>query len=105
MDMFDGDPIATCEAYKAGTLSADDRMNVETLTGEMGAGFYGRETGLRFMTSAIAEIAVKQRWNIWFVLEGAPFQSERALYTDYFSRPLFKSDFGTYGRVGATYKF
>ncbi|HUQ08465.1 MAG TPA: PEGA domain-containing protein [Kofleriaceae bacterium] len=104
-DEFDGDPIDTCQSYKDGTLSAEDRANVESLTGSTGSDFYGRDTGIRLMTSAIAEIAVKQRWNVWFVLEGAPFQSERALYTDYFSRPLFKSDFGTYGRVGATYKF
>lgn len=105
MNEFDGDPIDTCARYRDGTLSAEDRMNVESLTGQTGSDFYGRESGIRLMTSAIAEIAVKQRWNIWFVLEGAAFQSERALYTDYFSAPLFKSDFGTYGRAGATYKF
>ncbi len=104
-DVFDGDAIETCDKHKAGTLSAEDLARVESLTEQMGSDFYGRETGLRLMTSVIAEIAVKQRWNVWFVLEGAPFQSERALFTDLFSAPLFTSDFGTYGRVGATYKF
>lgn len=103
---FDGDPIEVCDDYRTMTLSAEDRMRAEDLTGaDSNAEFFGRESGLRLMTSVIAEIAIKQRWNGWFVLEGAPFQSERALYTDMFSAPLFNSDFGTYARIGATYKF
>lgn len=103
---FDGDPIAVCEDYKAGTLTADDMERANDLTdSDMESDFFGRESGMRVMTSVIAEIALYQRWNGWFILEGAPFQSERALYTDMFSAPLFNSDFGTYARVGATYKF
>jgi hypothetical protein len=103
---FDGDPIEVCEKYEAGTLSADDLARANELTGaENMEDFFGRESGIRMMTSVIAEIALYQRWNGWFILEGAPFQSERALYTDMFSAPLFNSDFGTYARVGATYKF
>ncbi|MBE7454492.1 MAG: PEGA domain-containing protein [Kofleriaceae bacterium] len=110
---FEGnaDAIDTCDGYLAvvtgmGTpLSAEERMRVESLTGQSGNDFFTRETGLRLMSSVIAEVAIKQRWNVWFVLEGAPFQGERALYTDSFSAPLLDSDFGTYGRVGATYKF
>jgi hypothetical protein len=105
MDEFDGDAIDTCDSYKGGSLSAEEMARVESLTGQSGSDFYTRETGIRLMTSVIAEIAVKQRWNVWFVLEGAAFQSERALYTTHFSAPLFESDFGTYGRAGATYKF
>jgi hypothetical protein len=102
---FDGEPIETCEQYITNMLSAEDRERAETLTELSGEEFFGRESGIRIMTSVIAEIALYQRWNGWFVLEGAPFQSERALYTDLFSAPLFSSDFGTYARVGLTYKF
>lgn len=102
---FDGEPIETCEQYATNMLSPTDRERAEELTELSGEEFFGRESGIRVMTSVIAEIALYQRWNGWFILEGAPFQSERALYTDLFSRPLFNSDFGTYARVGLTYKF
>ena len=36
---------------------------------------------------------------------GAPFQSERALFVDNFSSPMLTTDYATYARVGATYKF
>ena len=39
------------------------------------------------------------------MLEGAPFQGERALLTDTFTAPMLNSDYGTYLRVGTTYKF
>jgi hypothetical protein len=110
-NMFEGDAIDTCDRYKeeldgTGTgLTPEEQTRLESLTGQMGTDFFSRETGVRLMSSVIAEIAVKQRWNVWFVLEGAAFQGERALYTDHFSAPLLESDFATYGRVGATYKF
>jgi hypothetical protein len=106
MNGFDGeDPIEVCTGYLEDDLSPTDKMRAEELTGSTGEDFFGRDGGMRVMTSVIAEIALYQRWNGWFILEGAPFQSERALYTDMFSAPLFESDFGTYARVGATYKF
>ena len=107
---FDGDAIDTCKRYKqtiegGASLTAEERARLEELTGQSGMDFFSRENGTRLMLSAAAEIAIKQRWNIWFLLEGAPFQSERALLTDAFSAPMFESDFVTYGRAGATYKF
>ena len=57
------------------------------------------------MTAISAEVALQQRWNLFGILEGAPFQSERALFTNLFSAPMFKSDFGLYLRLGLTYKF
>ena len=39
------------------------------------------------------------------LLEFAPFQSERALFVDAFTQPMLTTDYNTYGRVGATYKF
>jgi hypothetical protein len=107
---FDGEPIDICARYNeslvSGTgLSAEEKARVEDLTGESGPAFFTRDGGIRLMASVIAEIALKQRWNGWFVLEGAPFQSERALFTDEFSAPMLKTDYDTYARVGATYKF
>ncbi|HVV85508.1 MAG TPA: PEGA domain-containing protein [Kofleriaceae bacterium] len=108
---FDGDPIRVCEEYNnaltgMGTaISPEEKARVEALTGESGPDFFTRDGGVRLMTSVIAEIALKQRWNAWFLLEGAPFQSERALFVDNFSSPLLKTDYATYARVGATYKF
>lgn len=64
-----------------------------------------REGGARLMLSAIAEIAIYQRWNIWFLFEGAPFQGQRAAYLDVFNGALFSKDIGTYMRLGATFKF
>ena len=44
------------------------------------------------MTSIIAEIALQQNWNAFGILEGAPFQDERALFTNDFARPMFDTD-------------
>jgi hypothetical protein len=111
---FDGDPIDACKGYAAlrGFTSdpvmgftEDDATRLEKLTGESGRGMFSREQGVRFMIGAIAEIAIQQRWSIYGVLEGAPFQEERALFTGLLSGPMFDSDFGTYLRIGTTYKF
>ncbi len=106
---FDGSPIDACKKYKDfvdGTVPADaETMKIEELTGEKGKDLFGREGGVRLMASAIAEIAVKQRWNLWFMLEFAPFQSERALFTDEFTTPMLSSDYHTYLRMGTTFKF
>ena len=53
----------------------------------------------------IAEIAVDQRWNVFAILEGAPFQKERALFTNEFSHSMLDTDFILYGRFGLSYKF
>lgn len=109
---LDGDGIQTCDDYlayvNAGTPTAmrtDFHDRVESLTGESGTSFFDRDSGLRFMTAISAEIALRQRWNVWFLLEGAPFQSERALFVDEFTQVMLKTDYNTYARVGATYKF
>ena len=111
---LDGDAIETCTRYlhrangptpMADGFSADEAARVEGLTGESGNDFFSRDGGVRFITSAIAEIAVKQRWNVWVLLEFAPFQDERALFVDDFTAPMLTTDYNTYGRIGATYKF
>jgi len=111
--VFDGDAIAACKGYKARVLdgmnpadfSIEDANRMEDLTGNKGMNMFTREEGIRVMMGVVAEIAVYQRWSLYGVLEGAPFQGERALFTNMFSGPMFKSDFGTYLRLGTTYKF
>jgi len=113
---FEGtDPTNTCIGYKARVLdgqdpadfSDDDRRRVEKLTGNTGADFFGRDNGIRFLVSIGAEIALQQRWNIYGIIEGAPFQGkdERALFTSLFSGSMGDNDFLIYARFGLTYKF
>ncbi len=100
---FDATPISVCERYAANTLSADEKARIDELLD--GTSPFKRDNGVRMMVSAIIEVALRQRWNLWLLFEGAPFQAERAGYTDYFNGPLFESDVGTYFRLGTTYKF
>jgi len=113
---FEGtDPTDTCIGYKARVLdgmdpanfSDDDRRRAEKLTGNTGEDFFGRDNGIRLLVSIAAEIAVQQRWNIYGIVEGAPFQGkdERALFTNLFSGPMGDNDFLIYARFGLTYKF
>jgi len=111
--MFDGDPIAACAGYKARVIdggspnnfTAEDAKRMEDLTGEKGMGMFTREQGIRGIIGVVAELAIYQRWTVYGILEGAPFQSERALFTHLFSGTMFDSDFGTYLRIGTMYKF
>jgi len=105
-DGFDGDPIQVCKAYKDGALSAADRNHVESLTGwSKPSDVFNRENGIRLMTSVIAEIALEQNWNVFGILEGAPFQQERALFTNDFAHSMPDTDYILYLRLGLTYKF
>ena len=106
-DGFDGtDPIGVCKAYKDGTLSAADQMHVEKLTGwKVPSDVFGREAGIRVMTSIIAEVAIEQQMNFFAILEGAPFQEERALFTNDFSHSMPSTDYVLYLRLGLSYKF
>jgi hypothetical protein len=105
-DGFDGDPIEVCKDFKDGTLSAADRARVSALTGwKMPSDVFNRENGARLMTSVIAEIALEQNWNVFALLEGAPYQSERALFTNDFAHSMADTDYLLYARLGLTYKF
>jgi hypothetical protein len=111
----DAKPINACEDYltrvvQPGLAMADpatmpNEARMEALTGLKGTDMFGRENGARLMLSIVAEVAYSQNWSIWFLLEGAPLNGERALLTDQFAAPMTKKDYGTYARVGATYKF
>jgi hypothetical protein len=115
------DPTEMCTGYlnrrfknqtaeEAG-FSDEDVDRVEDLTNQGSAGdpadFFTRDAGARFLVSIIGEIAVDQRWNIYGILEGAPFQGrdERALFTSLFSGPMAETDYLFYVRLGLTYKF
>jgi PEGA domain-containing protein len=103
---FEGqDPIQVCKDYKDNTIDAMAKERAEELTGNKGMDFFGRDNGARFLLSVIAEIAVRQRWSIFGILEGAPFQGERALFTNLFSGPMPETDYILYARAGFTYKF
>jgi hypothetical protein len=109
----DAEPTEECEGYRAfangealpGTFTDKDRRKMELLTGETGVDMFGRDNGARFLISVIAEIAVDQRWNVFGQLEGAPFQDERALFTNLFSGSMPEKDVNLYGRIGLSYKF
>jgi hypothetical protein len=108
---FDGDPIDACKYYynqvvaPGGGGETPETTRLEQLTGLKGMDFFGRESGVRVNLSIAAEIAVNQQYNVWFLLDGAPFQDERALFTNHFSGLMAGRDHGTYARLGITYKF
>jgi hypothetical protein len=66
---------------------------------------FNRENGIRLMTSVIAEIAMDQNLNVFGILEGAPFQQERALFTNDFAHSMPDTDYILYLRLGLSYKF
>jgi PEGA domain len=103
---FEGtDPLEICVQLNQNMVSNEDRARVNKLFG-MGANAFERESGGRFLLSIAGEIAFQQHWNLYFILEGIPFQeSERPLFTNLFSGSMPDTDFGIYGRGGLTYKF
>ncbi len=100
------DPTEICEAFRTPSmLTPQDKARAEKLTGATGDELFERDNGARFMLSVIAEIAVRQRWTMYGILEGAPFQEERALFTGLFSDVMPEQDAIIYARVGLSYKF
>ncbi|HET7505492.1 MAG TPA: PEGA domain-containing protein, partial [Kofleriaceae bacterium] len=105
---FDGtDPIDLCVKVHDGKLPAAELNRVRKLLGTQDeTELFNRENGARFLLSLIGEIAFQQEWNIYFILEGAPFQQgERALFTNLFSGSMPDNDARVYARTGLTYKF
>jgi hypothetical protein len=103
---FEGtDPIQVCVDLEKGTTSQAELSRVRKLIGSENNAF-DREAGARFVLSIVGEIAFEQQWNVFFILEGTPFQdSERALFTHLFSGSMPETDYRIYGRAGLTYKF
>ena len=109
---FDGtDPIKVCTDYYNQTADAIEQSRVRKLIGSdvvqgPSSSLFDRENGARFLLSVIGEIAFQQEWNIYFILEGAPFQqAERALFSSMFAASMADNDYRIYGRAGLTYKF
>jgi hypothetical protein len=110
---FDGEPTTTCERYLSRAINnqtpndftQEDRVRAEDLTGNKGTDFFDRESGARLMVAIAAEVALYQRWNLLGVFEIAPFQDERALFTNMFSSTMPDKDPGIYLRLGTSYKF
>lgn len=105
-DGFDGTPIEVCKQFKDGTLDAAGMQRVKDLAGWEKAGDeFNRDNGVRLMASIIAEVAIQQQMNFFAILEGAPFQAERALFTNDFAHSMPDTDYVLYARVGLSYKF
>jgi hypothetical protein len=107
-DVFDGDAIGVCKTFYFNASNATDPeiMRITKLTGwKVPDDVFGRETGARLMASIVAELAVYQHWNVFGLLEGAPFQDERAFYTNAFAHSMFDTDFNLYVKIGTSYKF
>jgi hypothetical protein len=106
--VFDGDAIGVCKYFYNNYANTSDPtiQRVTKLTGWTTANdVFGRENGVRMMASIVAEIAVYQNWNVFGMLEGAPFQAERAFFTNQFAHSMFDTDFNLYFKLGLSYKF
>ncbi|MEP6866793.1 MAG: PEGA domain-containing protein, partial [Deltaproteobacteria bacterium] len=107
-DVFDGDAIGACKLFyaNASDTTNPDIMRITKLTGwTKPDDVFSRENGVRLMASIIAELAIYQNWNAFGILEGAPFQGERAFFTNEFAHSMFDTDFNLYVKVGLSYKF
>ena len=107
-DVFDGDAIGACKFFyaNASNTTNPDVMRITKLTGwTQPDDVFGRENGVRLMASIVAELAIYQNWNAFGILEGAPFQGERAFFTNEFAHSMFDTDFNLYVKVGLSYKF
>ena len=110
-DGFEADttPIGICKDWKD-TISKQptsaEYLRINKLVGWKNANdVFDREIGARFILSVVAEIAIQQQWNVFFLFETAPFQGERALFTNEFAHSMFDTDYVLYGRMGLTFKF
>jgi hypothetical protein len=101
------EPAQVCVDVKSGHTTVEERTKLQKLFGTVDINkLTERDEGARFLLSLIAEIAVQQQWNLFFLFEAAPFdQAERALFTGVFSSPMPVNDVQVYGRMGLTYKF
>ena len=107
-DVFDGDAIGVCKYFYANATQVDnpDIIRIHKLTGWTNPDdVFDRENGVRLMASIVAEAAIDQHWNWFGMLEGAPFQEQRALFTNEFAHSMFDTDFNLYFKLGLTYKF
>ncbi|HNN93776.1 MAG TPA: PEGA domain-containing protein [Pseudomonadota bacterium] len=100
-------PIYDAIGYTPGQmmLSAPryDRNNPAYQVG--GTGVLERFNGTRGMLRAIVELALSPNMNVWLMVEGAPLQGDRQMFTDKFNRIFPVNEIPIYGRAGVSLKF
>jgi hypothetical protein len=101
--IFLGDPGDICVDFDNGTLNTEQMQAIQRTLGDDSP--LDRDTDARFMASLLVEVALRQRWNVWLLFEGAPLQDERAAFTDAFNGTQLEQDVASYIRAGATWKF
>lgn len=107
-DVFDGAALQACRTFYANFADTmnPDVAQISKLTGwKSQDDVFSRDNGARLMLSLLVELAVYQHWNLFGILEGAPRQAERALFTQDFAKPMFDTDPALYLRLGTSYKF
>ncbi|MDW8282271.1 MAG: PEGA domain-containing protein [Myxococcales bacterium] len=107
----DGTPLPNAASDAAG-FDPDTqmyRMPTYDPTGEQyqleGRPVLSRFVGIRLLTQAVLEISLTQHVTLWALLEGAPLQGPRHLFTRSFNPILPERDFPLYGRAGVTLAF
>ena len=103
---FEGtDPIQVCAGQEYDDPATSARGSKwSAVTHPPAIDFKGRGTARG--SARPSRDRVRQEWNVYFILEGAPFQqSERALFTSMFSSSMANNDYRIYARTGLTYKF
>jgi hypothetical protein len=65
----------------------------------------GRLNGARFLLGAVLEVAFKRNFGFFLMIEGAPFQPERAIYRGELIGVLPTGDLQFYGRLGMQFRF
>lgn len=101
-------PIYDAAGYNPGTRKFDRMPTYNAgslLYQEDGIGVLERFTQARFMLQAVVELAISPNLNIWGLLEGAPGQKDRQMFTDKFNRVFPINETPIYGRAGMTLKF
>lgn len=70
-----------------------------------GTGILERFNGVRGMLQAVIELALSPNMNAWLMVEGAPLQGDRQMFTDKFNRIFPVNEIPIYGRAGLSVKF
>lgn len=100
-------PIWAAGGYTQGAMmlgsSTYDPMNA--LYQVDGVGALERFVGVRFLLQAVVEFALSPNLNLWALIEGAPNQRDRHMFTDKFNRIMPINDTPIYGRAGLSLKF
>jgi hypothetical protein len=97
-------PTDICKAYLLGTVGPETKSRIDQLVDGEGE-IFSRDDGARIMLSIAIEIALERNWSLWALLEWAPRQEERAVFTDVFHSSMLEKDWRSYLTIGLTRKF